>query len=318
MVNMFYHDLEIPDITVLRHTYDPIANYIMDKVVKQYYKENTIDKYDALVIAYYLVKVDKYTAQEIFLGSHDGVIMDYINRISLDNSYLKPGENRTYTPIKVLKKDTVIKTISIGLATLIVSSSFVALAKSSNRKYVNELTEKYVAELINDDSKQENGTYIYDAENNAVMDGDAKVAQDIANICNQDPDLIDIALFNAYSNYEENKLYHMDAVLNYLKQMLNKDTSCYEKISTCDVFLDYLIKIRALKMDYTFYDQAEVIRVYRSLTNGGLDNQLELLSEHQQKLIDKILKSYESLEFDINNEHFKDLKAMVKNSGGRK
>ena len=315
---MFYRDSEIPNMTVLRHTYAPIAHYVMNKVAKQHNMENTITEYDALVIAYYLVKVDKYTSQEIFLGSHDWIIMDYLKRFSLENSCLKPGEERNYTPIKVLKKDTVIKTISIGLATLIVSSSFVALAKSSNRERVNNLTEKYVAELINDDSKQENGAYIYDAENNAVVDGDAKVAQDIANICNQDPDLIDIALFNAYSNYEENKLYHMDAVLNYLKQMLNKDTICYEKISTCDVFLDYLIKIRALKMDYTFYDQAEVIRVYRSLTNGGLDNQLELLSEHQQKLIDKILKSYESLEFDINNEHFKDLKEMVKNNGGRK
>ena len=322
MAYMEYPSKETEQKVVERY-YDDAAFYIYGKFHDKY-PELTYEM--ATGIAMYIVLKTKTEQRVILHGGADYEISQLIkNQINIEKSYLNDDEERVYTHLRTTPKEKNKNCIPRVVFFILTGALIIGLAGSKRKTDTNTLVSndlnKYFA-MQNDASYKDNiviqnSNFVYNAKDGEVrVDVDAGVAQDIADLCNLYPDLIDICMFNAYESYDTDKLYHMDAVLNYLKEMLNKDTSCYEKINTCNVFLEYLIKIRALNTDNSFYEQVDTINIYSGLIKGGIKDPLAILGEGQLKLIDKVLKSYEAHEFNINHEHAKDLDQAIEEVGG--
>lgn len=141
------------------------------------------------------------------------------------------------------------------------------------------------------------------------------IAKDIIQVCTKEPELFELCMYNVYFDMNYNRLKNMDEVVRYLKNYTEKDESLafiQNKLSNCNVFLDYLITngfANPNAKDY--YQLLESIKEYKNLSS------FSALSEESQKRIEDLIDEYEKNKDNLYDNYKNNLEQDEVNYGTR-
>jgi len=119
-----------------------------------------------------------------------------------------------------------------------------------------------------------------------------RIAQNIIDICKENPDFLDVSLSSVYNNMNLNKLENMDEIFRYLKSFSKDDESLketFERLMICDCFLEYLLNTGYISPESNeYYIAKEAVKEYER--HGSLDS----LSKEHKTVIKKLLSNFEN------------------------
>lgn len=146
------------------------------------------------------------------------------------------------------------------------------------------------------------------------------IAKDIIKLCNSNPELFDLCVYNAYDNMSHNRLENMDDIIKYLK-LYTKDVagleSIYSKVDNCSVFLDYIVNRGFLNPNSeNYYVTLNDIEIYKGLKSDSGVAYNELPEESKER-IDGLMKNYRENKDNLYNEYKDDLEGLGDTHGSR-
>lgn len=315
------------------HDYAIIVKYIQEKF-------STNLSYEELKkIIECLINLEGYTKEEILSGHTDKKISYHIKNImSKNNSVIKNGEKKVYTPLKTKKKKVSKKIVSyLILGTMSVSSIAITvdLVKDySKTKYISDnlglaVAEKGSYEETLRESIVTQNTYRtgVDKDNKPIFAYSPEgIAKDILSICKNNDELLDVCLYDVFNDmiYDTfNNLDNMDDIIFYLKMYI-KDLpdmeSAKNKIVNCEVFLDYLVNRGFVNPNgpdyYEIMQDIKEYKICKETKRKVTDN----LDKNSQDRIKKLLRIYnDNLDnlYDEYREDIAELNEDIESFGGR-
>lgn len=276
-------------------SYSDLLELLKDEINKQKNKieiENYIMKYypkvnrkDANEIANHLIDIG-ISVEDVKRGDIDKFISDCISFLVARKNSLE-GKR---VPLKTRKIRLAIGTIGTILTLYLAISGIAGYKNNENDK---ELSANLAQIIYNDSDRSSivarNTQNVITQNGNAGVYSTIGIANDIMKICEKQPGLFDICLYNVYQNLKYNKLANMDAIMSNL--LANGYTEYY-------MFLDYLL---ANGYDHENDEAKVAVDDYRSLVYTSKES-YDSLSEADKKAIKALVDTYEkegpSLESD--------------------
>ena len=323
---------------VLNGSFDKyIHNYIDDlkEMINELLNTFYISESDAIKILKELNKkyyFDKFDIKTDSMKKEIAKTYDLMPKEVYDES-VKEEKEAEEILLKAQKRKKNVKAIALILCGIGIVGITNYAYKSGKLKIDSKNTRKELTTIAGLDIKT--GTF---EEQSRISSSDINVydytrmASYIINGCSKNPELFDYYIYDTYKSFISSKknvnpIMMMDSLIEELKnQLINNSelASIYEKISSCDCFLDYLYKEGFVdRTDEDYYKIDEDIDRYKIIRLSGITNPLSdtYLPEESKARIQKMLDNFISSKYDstLLNEFKDDLSAIINgdNLGGR-
>lgn len=297
--------------------YHKIAEYIIARF------DVNLDMEEAKKIAKSLVKGEGFTKEQIINGMADYSVYNRLNfKKAQSKSVQQPNESVIEIILKTIKEKIDPKFVAGALATIMLFSTlhgFVIKPTIEEFKENREITQSIgmlVAEpgsfeYIHKQSIVSQNTYQipnqFDEKGFPVVAyHNDKIASDIIQVCTHDPELFDLCMYNVYFDMSHNRLENMDTVIRYLQLYSANDESIsfiQERLTNCDIFLDYLI-VRGFADPNSedYYKLLEDINKYGEL-KGSSDVPFNALPKESQERIEKLIEEFKANKNNLYSEY---------------
>ncbi len=304
-----------------------IAEYIGE------YVKDVFEFTEAKEVATYLVKNLGYTKEEILNGKANKYIvaMARYKMVSAKSVEKEPNsKEKAKVPLKTKKKKISKKVIATALASLI-GVSFVIGGIKYGVDSISEYKEdteiaNMIGMLAQDEGEAGNiisqNTYgFYSGSKRTTAYKVDKIAEDIIDICIQNPDLLDITLYRTYFDMNYNRLDNMDDVIRWLKIYASNDESLNfinDKLKDTTVFLEYVLNCTISSDDKDYKEYQDAIVIYKALKENN-DYVYDNLPKDTKKSITKLINKFENKRDSLYTEYKDDLETLLgSDDGGRK
>lgn len=278
-------------------------------------------------VAKMIMKEHDATLENFKLGQMDHQIRKYAEFELMRQNSIK--EKKTKTELKTKKKKTQ-KKLLIGIIVGTVATAGVFYVGHEIKDYfytgalISDVTYD-LGKLSGDDDtlavdrntivKRHTTILGYDKNNDVkVSYEDSGIANEIIDVCEKDPKLLDVTLIDTYLSMV-NRTSHMDNIYSWLKAFTStreEYKEIYEQLKDYDYFLDYLVGKGYIKANE---EVKIVIENYKK--QGGFYN----LSEKEQEILENACKNLEKVHIELAEENkyrIDDLLEKYKNKlGGR-
>ena len=295
-----YDDKSIEEAIDKNNLYTKVAYYITEN---KSFPNLFFSLEDAKKFAKYLIEDELLIVDDILSGMNDNEIYSLLIRIGS----LKKKDDKDIplrTKKEFISKD---KLIAIILTLTTIGASFAY--KDNKEKEINDIISSKVS-VINAEGKKvsilKNNEYVVphtlDENGERVIAYDSRgISNDIINKCSNNPELLELCLYNIYFDMNYERLSNMDDVIKWLKYTTETNDelmSIYNEIKDCSVFLDYLVK-----KGYSNNDDNILDAVNKYKLNGNFNN----LDELSQGRIKELINNFENSKQKINERSIEDI-----------